>query len=126
MRSNSDLIIAAGSSLELYVDGSIHLRSNTTVNNNTQDPSKLIIYGTDSMTDDGSDAGIRFHSNTDIYGIVQAKNSTVELNSNAEVFGTVMAHDVEVHSNSCIHYDENLGSGGGAGSGATVTFWHEK
>jgi len=126
LNSNSDLNIETGSSVDIYVDGSIFFDSNATVNNNTQDPSKLRLYGTNSMVDNGDEAGIRLHSNTDIYAVVLAPNSTVDIDSNAELFGAVMADDIAINSNSCVHYDENLRKGGGPTiTNASVVMWQE-
>lgn len=124
--SNSELIVMSGSDVEIYVDGSIYFSSNTAVNNLTQDPSRLKIYGTDSLTDNGDDAGIRFHSNTDIYATIVARNSTVHLDSNAEVFGAVMAQSILLDSNTCVHYDTVLGEGSSSGSEGSVSSWQEK
>lgn len=126
MDSNSDLYIASGSTVKIYVGGSILLDSNATINNLTQDPSKLQIYGTDDLVDDGSDPGIRFNSNTDIYATIHAKNSTISLDSNAEIFGAVVADKISLDSNTCIHYDVALGASGSSGSTATVAGWQEK
>ncbi len=126
MDSNSDLYIASGADVDLYVGGSVLVTSNATINNLTQDPSKLKIYGTDALIDDGSDAGIRLQSNTDIYATVHAKNSTVYLDSNAEVFGAVMSKKVTIQSNSCVHYDIALGDAGSSGSSAAIATWQEK
>jgi len=131
MDSNTDLNIAEGADVELYVDGALILTSNTTVNNNTMDPSKLKIYGTDSLTDgDDGSAGIKFNSNADIYATIQAKNSTVELDSNVGIYGGVKANKIVMKSNTCIHYDEALANDSGGGSedssNGAIVLWQEK
>jgi len=126
LNSNSDLYISSGSSVDFYVDGSIYFSSGTTINNSTQDASKLRIYGTNSMTDNGDIAGIRFYSNSDIYAVVLAPNSTVDIDSNAEIFGAVMANAIEINSNSCIHYDEALANNGNlVTTFGDVSMWQE-
>ena len=124
MDSNAELNIAGN--VELYVEGSFLANSNTTINNLTQDPTKLKIYGIDALVDHGDTAGIRLFSNTVTYATVHAKNSTVDLNSNAGIYGAVMAKNVYMRSNSCVHYDVALGAAGSSGSIAAVSTWQEK
>jgi len=130
LNSNATLNIGSTSYVEIYADGSIMSDSNSWINNNTQNPAQLQFFGTNIMVDymDGNKliSGITFNSNGDIYATILAPNSTVELDSNAQLFGAVMADDIIINSNSCIHYDENLGSEDGPEQEtASVSMWQE-
>jgi Tfp pilus assembly protein PilX len=63
--ANTELRIAEGGRLTLYLSGSMLLDSNCSVNNTLQDPTSLIILGTDDFI-----GGVTFDSNTPFYGAV--------------------------------------------------------
>jgi len=125
---NAQLIIASGANVKIYVDNAITFVSDSLVNNISKDPTKLSIYGTDSMVDDGSlgNEKIYFDSNAIVHATFQTKNATVRLDNNTEVFGAVLANDIRMDTNACIHYDTSLSSGGSSGSNTIVLLWQEK
>jgi hypothetical protein len=126
MVSNSQLHITNDADVEIYVDGRIYLESNTAVNNISQDPATLAIYGTDSLTDSGDEPGVEFDSNNDFYGTIYAPQSTISVDSNAEFYGAMFGKFVELDSNVQVHYDEALQVPGAAAEGFQVESWQEK
>lgn len=128
MDSNSELILTNGAKVEIYVDGEIILNSNVDLNALGKDPSKLSLFGTDSMSSSGDDEDINLDSNATLYGTIYSKNSGIELDSNSKVFGAVMGAEIEIDSNSCIHFDTSLNNAGSLpGSGGySLVHWFEK
>lgn len=107
LRSNTRIDVAAGASLEIYVDTKLDMHSNSQINNLNNDPTKCSIYGTSNYT-----GSLTFSSNTDFYGALYAPEASITLNSNADTYGCVIGKDVTIDSNGAVHYDEALGAGG--------------
>jgi len=117
--SNSAIDITSGSEVTIYVGGSFSLDSNTQINNLTQDPTKFMIYGTNSLTN------ATWDSNSVFYGGFYAPNANVVINSNANIYGSVIANMVTLDSNATVHYDHALASRGPT-AGYEVVSWEEE
>jgi hypothetical protein len=104
MLSNTQLEIAEGASLAIYLGGSFVQDSNSQINNLSQDPTQLILLGTDSFN------GIMdWNSNSQFWGAVYVPGAEVNFNSNADFFGSIIANRIDsISSNTKIHYDEAL------------------
>lgn len=120
LSSNSEIIITEGSDITIYVEGSFSQSSNTQINNLTQDPTRLAIYGTDSLT------SVNWASNSDFYGSFYAPNADVDISSNAEIYGSIVADTVELASNARVHYDERLADELDLWSGYRMISWEEE
>jgi len=124
MDSYTQLTIAEGSSLILYLGGTFVQHSNSTINNLTKDPTKLLIYGTDSFN-----GVMEWRSNTDFYGAVYVPRAEVEYYSNADFYGSFIGKYVVVSSNARFHYDLALGDLDSLGDGKSWTYsvksWHQ-
>lgn len=108
MLSNSQLEIAEGVTLALYLGGTFYQSSNSQINNLSQDPTKVQIYGTETFN-----SVMTWESNSSFYGAIYVPDYTVLYNSNAEFYGSIIAEYVEIDSNAGLHYDMaliNLGS----------------
>ena len=103
MTSNSQLIISTGSSLKVYIGGSFTQDSNTIVDNSTQDPTKCMFLGLNSLT-----GTIEWNSNATFYGAVYAPRADIIINSNADFYGSMMANSIYADSDIKIHYDKAL------------------
>ena len=101
--SNTELRIAEGGSLTLYLSGALLLDSNCSVNNAGQDPTKLIILGTDDFI-----GGVTFDSNTPFYGAVYMPHADLVFSSNIEFFGSVIGKSIVLNSNVDVSYAEEL------------------
>jgi len=124
MSSNSTLEIAEGVSVSIYFGGSFEQSSNTEINNLSKDPTKFLMYGTDSLNGD-----VVWNSNTAFWGGIYVPRANVNYNSNFDLCGSVIAKSVNLRSNAEIHYDEALGeldTGIGGPSTYTVKSWQEK
>jgi len=103
MLSNSQLEIAEGVNVNIYLGGSFTQASNTQVNNLSMDPTKLMVFGTDSFNGE-----MEWNSNTDFYGAVYAPKASIEHNSYASLYGSLAGRYLDLSSNSRVHYDEAL------------------
>ncbi len=127
LNSNSEFTITNGAKVEIYIDGWLVLNSNTQVNNLSQDPTKLLIYGTDNMTTQpNGDPGVEYNSNSDFFGLIYAPTADIDIDSNAGVFGAVFGKTVNLDSNARVHYDEALADLDDFETDLQVIAWQEK
>lgn len=103
MSSNSQLDIADGVNVTIYLGGTFTQASNSQINNLSQDPTSLLILGTDSFN-----GTMTWNSSTAFYGAVYAPRAHVDFNSNADFFGSISAGTFEFNSNARFHYDKAL------------------
>jgi hypothetical protein len=103
MLSNSQLEIAEGVSVNIYLGGTFAQNSNTQINNLSMDPTKLMVFGTDSFNGE-----MEWNSNTDFYGAVYVPKASVDHNSYANFYGSIAGRYLGMSSNSRIHFDEAL------------------
>ena len=101
MRNNTNIEIADGVTAKIYLGGSFEQRSNTSINNLSEDPTKLMIFGTDSFTGE-----MEWNSNSDFWGAVYVPKADVRFRSNADFYGSIMGKSFDLDSNARIHYDE--------------------
>ncbi len=100
MLSNSELDIADGVKVTIYLGGSFIQDSNTQINNLSEDPTSLLILGTDSFNGE-----MEWNSNSQLWCAVYAPKADVHFNSNAGFYGSISAKSFDCDSNSIIHYD---------------------
>ncbi len=124
MESNSDLVITYGASLILYLGGTFIQRSESEINNLTMDPTKLLIYGTDSFN-----GVMEWRSNASFYGAIYVPRAEIQYNSNADFYGSLIGKHIELFSNARFHYDLALGDVDTVGEGKSWTYsvksWHQ-
>jgi len=125
MLSNSQLDIAEGVNVTIYLGGTFEQNSNTSINNLSKDPTKLMVFGTDSFA-----GTMQWNSNTDFYGAVYVPKAEVDFNSNGGFYGSMAGRFLDMDSNAMIHYDEALSDlefdlGDGEISSYAVKSWHQ-
>ncbi len=103
MSSNSQLNIDNGASVTIYLGGTFTQNSNSQINNLSEDPTKLLILGTDSFN-----GTMTWNSNTDFYGAVYVPRAHVDFRSNIDFYGSIIANTFEFNSNARFHYDRAL------------------
>ena len=125
MNSNSELEIADGVNVRIYLGGSFLQESNTQINNLSQNPSKLQVYGTDSFNGD-----MEWKSNSDFWGTVYVPKANVTYNSEADFYGSVISRYLDFSSQATVHYDEALGdlkvAAGSESAPFVVKSWQER
>ncbi len=124
MDSNSNLVIASGASLSLYLGGTFIQQSESAINNLMMDPTKLLIYGTDSFN-----GVMDWRSNASFYGAVYVPRAEIQYSSNADFYGSLIGKYIELFSNARFHYDLALGDVDTVGEGKSWTYsvksWHQ-
>jgi len=123
MRSNSQLDIADGVKVTIYLGGSFIQHSNTQINNLSEDPTSLLIMGTDTFNGE-----MEWNSNSQFWGSVYVPKADVHLNSNADFYGSISAKSFQCDSNSKIHYDLALAAlalDGADGNPFKIKSWQE-
>ncbi len=119
--NSAELGIESDASLVLYLGGDFEGKNSSTVNNETQDPQKLKIYGLDSCEI------IRFKNSSDFYGAIYAPNADVLMNNSANIYGSVISKSFEQRNSATFNYDVTLRevSINDEAVFFTITNWHE-
>jgi hypothetical protein len=121
MANNAYVNIAAGSSLNLYLNGAqFNVANNTKMNNVSKDPSKLHIYGTNNVT------SVNYSNNTDFYGTLYMPKAVINQANNVHFYGSIVGKSLGMANNFKIHYDEALSGTGPSIGGMSVSDWHEE
>ena len=121
------LIITENSSLTLYVGKKLEIKSDKDrpgVINETKDPTKFIVYGTDTCEK------VKFERVGDFYGAVYAPFAKVEMKKNEDVYGALVGWEVKLEKdkdddNHDFYFDKALGSGDGTARYVEVV-WSEQ
>lgn len=120
------LLIENGASLTVYINSSIIINNSCYINNEGQDATKCLFYGTDNLTGD-----IEFSCLTEFYGAIYMPNANLSLARDFDVTGAVYAKKITLNRNVNISYDEGLGNkvgnpGNNDGAKYSVESWQEK
>ena len=89
-------------SLTLYLGGNLMVRNGALINNLTEDPKKLCIYGLENCN------SIDFLTNSVFYGTIYAPYADVVMHNNVEISGSVVANSFVQHVKADFHYDASL------------------
>ena len=119
--NSAELQIEEGASLTLYLGGDFEGQNSSLVNNETQDPQKLKIYGLDSCET------IQFKNSADLYGAIYAPNADVIMHNSSNVYGAVVAESFDMKNSGVFMYDTSLRdvSINDEAVYFTITNWHE-
>jgi hypothetical protein len=123
MLSNTQLDIEPGVKVTIYLGGSFTQNSNTAINNLSEDPTNLLILGTDSFNGE-----MEWNSNSQLWGAVYVPKAGIFLNSNADYCGSISGKSFDCCSHARIHYDLALAAlaiDGTEGNPFTIQSWQE-
>jgi len=100
-----EIVVKENSSLTLYIDGDIHCRTNSAINNETppEDPMKFQLYGTSETTQ-----FFDIKAKSTWSAVIYAPNADIDLYANGDFYGSVVADNFELKSGGNYHYDEAL------------------
>jgi len=100
-----ELVIKDDSSLTVYIDGDIHCRLGSAINNETppEDPKNLQLYGTSETTQ-----YFDIKAKSTWSGVIYAPNADIDLYAKADFYGSVVAENFELKAGGNYHYDEAL------------------
>lgn len=123
MGNFSDLNIAEGASVTIYLGGSFSQGIFNEINNFNQDPTQLLILGTDDF-----DGHMSISVVSDFYGAIYAPMADVSCMWWGNLFGSLVAEEISLSVASNIHYDkafEDFKIPCGSGSPYTIKSWQE-
>ena len=118
---NKTFTIATNASVTIYAGGSITDGGNGNINNDSQHPSQMLVYGLPSLT------SITLHGNGAMWAAIYAPSADVSYrgSGNAGGFnGALTANSVLLTGNSTFSYDEALGKLN-LNSGYVTQSWQE-
>lgn len=102
----SELIIAPGGSLKLYVGGSSAKFAGNGINNQAGDATKFSYFGLPGNT------SLSLSGNASVTGVIYAPNADLTLNGGGnntyDLVGATVTKSVAMHGHFKFHYDENL------------------
>jgi hypothetical protein len=101
---NAAILIPAGSSLTLYVEGNVLIAGNGLGNANVR-PGTCHIWGTAAA---GAGQDIKLAGNGALKSVVYAPDAAVTINGNGEVLGALVGRTITFTGNASFHYDESL------------------
>lgn len=109
-------------SLTLYLGGNFIANNGAFINNLTQDPTKLKIYGVDNCVK------IEFKAAGDFYGAIYAPNADVLMRNSVNVFGAIIANSFVQNQSATFMYDASLRevSPGDEGFRLVIKRWSEQ
>jgi|ERR1043165_7745967 hypothetical protein len=100
------VIIPAGSDhIDIYISGLLSIPSGGLINNQTQDATKLTIWGCGTST-----ANWAMTAGSNSYFAVYAPNHPVAITGSGAVYGAVVGSSVSMSGGGGLHYDEALAS----------------
>lgn len=109
------------SSLTIYLAGNISSENSSIINNSTQVPYKLKIYGLDTCTQ------LDFKNGAQMYGVVYAPKADVVFHNSAQIYGSLIGKSLDIKNSANLSYDASLREPQDAGSlvSIEVSRWTE-
>ncbi len=101
---NAAIIVPAGSTLTVYVEGDVLVAGKGIANQNVR-PVTCQIFGTNNSPGGQS---LQVAGNGALRSAIYAPNANVKINGNGDVMGSVVARNITLTGNAAFHYDESL------------------
>ncbi len=117
----SEIVIPDGSSLTVYVKGDAVIQNNVSVNTNSADHTRLVIYNI------SPDKPMVVENKTHIYASLISPTAPLIIKNTGDFYGTVTARDLDISNSAGLHIAATGGgncyaladTAGSAGAGAT-------
>ncbi len=93
-------------SLTVFLGGNLYCKNGGAINNLTNDPTRLKLFGLDSCKN------LSFAASGAFYGAIYARNAMVNLKNSVEIYGSIVCHCFNQALASNFHYDAALRSVG--------------
>ncbi|MBN1872528.1 MAG: hypothetical protein JW800_08150 [Candidatus Omnitrophica bacterium] len=103
--ANAQIIVTNGA-VNIYFDGDINLEG-LGILNTSSSPENLAFYGTQSVT------SVNLAGVGQCYGVFYAPSASFSISGTSDVYGAIVGNDISVSGSASIHYDKELGGGGG-------------
>ncbi len=125
----SNVVINAGSTLTIYVDGNLgHNQGSNTINNANSESESLLIYGTQSEADVTGGAvrqEISISGGAGMTAAIYAPNANVTISGAANFNGAAVANQITLNGGVMFHYDEGLADFYGGDPTFKIDSWTE-
>ena len=103
IRDRARIVIQSDSSLEIQVNGEVHIAGHG-IDNNSRRPARLAIIGTHDQTTD-----FLFASSTPLHAAIYTPLAILQTEGNGrEIFGAIVAHRVIFNGDTDFHFDLDL------------------
>ncbi len=121
MTNNTTLYIAPGASVKIYLDDSFEISTGSMMQNQSKNPSRVQILGTDSFTDT-----MYWGSESSFYGAIYVPRANVNYATPHDLYGSLVAKKLISNAHYDIHYDVALSDLELTGRAFAVKSWQEK
>ena len=98
----TELIIEQNSSVTIYLDGNFTAGNSSGINNETQDATSFILYGT------GENQRFELKAKCDWFGAIYAPDAKISIKAGANIHGAFVSADFEFQGGGYIYYDAAL------------------
>jgi len=97
------IIVGASGSAEIHFDGTLSIGTGGGFDNQTLDPSKLILIGT------ANTSGHAYSATNAFYGVIYMPNvSAFTINTGVQIYGAISAKNITFNAEATVHYDTSL------------------
>lgn len=100
--NSSQIQIEDGASLTIYLDGNLIGKNSCGINNETEIPRNLQIYGLEGCTE------LDLRNGSDCYGVFYAPNAGFILHNSVTIYGAIVCDTFEIKNSGQIMYDASL------------------
>jgi len=95
----SNLVIAPGASVQIYVEGDIHLGQQSTMNAGGS-PLDMLVYS--------KGANLKFDQDNVFVGAFYGPNAYIKYDQTTQAFGALVGNSIQLDQGACFHFDRNL------------------
>ncbi len=99
LQNTSQLQVAPGESVQMYVTGNIFIGQNANVNTNG-DPGDLMIFSRGDS--------LQIGMSTVMHAAFYSPSASVAIDNNCDYYGSIVAHSGTMINAACVHYDRSL------------------
>jgi hypothetical protein len=103
---SAQIVVSQGSSLTVYVSGSISVSGGGIVNKNLN-AHNLTIYGTSTCTT------ASYSGSSAFYGVIYTPKASTSISGGGGIYGSIIGGSITISGGAAVHYDESLGNIGG-------------
>lgn len=102
LKNSAEIEIQDNSTLTLYLEGDLDANNAAGLNNESEIPSSLVIYGT------GTDQKIDLKNAADLYAVIYAPNAEMTVNNSGDAYGSFIVKNFELKNGGEVYYDKAL------------------
>ncbi len=124
--SSSDLVLASGAKLTVYITGAVSVGSSGKINAaNDKKPGHFFLWSSANSANN-SDYKVTLTSSSDVYAAIYAPRAAISITSSVGLYGAVRGKYINITSSGDFHYDEALKNMAvGNPTGYKIVSWRE-